>query len=159
MAKTKGTRAWLVTWEVTKIQPSEIIVAVISSRRSEAFVKGLMEFLVLRAFSSVGQAVYCANRPSKLVYKAQTRFLINRVPHGERILCGHDPWLYGRKVSDLAVSVDETSGEEIVSWSEPPDWKWSDDAKYPVVEAASEPKRMVVRRPKERPMSRDIWDL
>jgi hypothetical protein len=125
--------AWLLTWVGTLPNlPDERIVAILSSRRSDRAIAELMELLVLRATSGAKFAAFCANRPKELVYKAQTPLPINRVPHGNRVVCGHDPWLYGRKVKDLKVTVEESTGDEIVSWREPDDFRFRDEERFDI---------------------------
>ena len=147
-------KAWLLTWETYTVTPAEHIVAVLTSRRSTSAVAELMEFLVLRANAGAKSAAYYANRRRELVYRAQTPLGINGVPHGDRIMCGHDPWLYGRIVSQLEVKVDNATKEEIVSWQEPRDLRWEDESARSVV-TAREGKRKTVRR-LNRPLSQDV---
>jgi hypothetical protein len=147
--------AWLLTWECNTSKTREKVVAILSSRRSDRAVAELMEFLVLRANSTARNVAYYANRRKELVYKAQTPLPINRVPHGERILCGHDPWLYGRKVTDFEVVVDESRNEEVLTWREPDDYRWKDKSESHI-EVARKGGVKSVRRPNT-PLSTDIW--
>jgi len=147
--------AWLLTWVCNTAKVEEQLVAILTSRRSDASVAELMELLVLRANSTARSVAYYANRRRELVYKAQTPLAINRVPHGERILCGHDPWLYGRKVSELEVQVDEASNQEVVTWREPNDFRWTDGSERGI-EIAKQGERKSLRRP-NRPLSADVY--
>lgn len=147
-------RAWLLTWVYHKSKVQEEIVAVLSSRKSDKTVSELVEFIVLRANSSVINMAYYANRRDKLVYKASTSQLINGVPHGERVLCGHDPWLYARKVTDFKVDFDEKSNEEIVSWREPDNYRWTQDKRS--IEVSELGSLKVIRRQKKE-LSSDIF--
>lgn len=148
-------KAWLITWEWTSTIPTEKIVAIESSRRSTSSIADLMELFVLRSLYSAKEVAYYANRKREMVYKAQTPIGINGVPHGERILCGHDPWLYGRKVCDLKIEIDETSDEEILTWREPDNYKWADDSKRSIV-IASEGDVRHWHRP-NKPLAKDVW--
>ncbi len=147
--------AWLLTWECNTAKVKERIVAILSSRKSDRAVAEIMELLVLRANSTARNNAYYANRKRELVYKAQTPLAINRVPHGERILCGHDPWLYGRKVTDLEVEVDESSNEEVLRWREPIDYRWTDSPERSI-EVAKQGEYKSLRRP-DRPLAADIY--
>ena len=149
-------KAWLLSWECNTSTVAEKIAAILSSRRSDRAIAELMELLVLRANSTARNVAYYANRKRELVYKAQTPLSINRVPHGERILCGHDPWLYGRKVTDFKVVVDESADEEILTWREPDDFRWVDKSERHV-EIAKSGEYKTLRRP-NRPLSTDIWE-
>lgn len=147
--------AWLLTWEWTSTKPTEKIAAILSSRRSGSAIADLMELLVLRSRYPAKDVAYYANRKREMVYKAQSSLDINGVPHGERILCGHDPWLYGRKVRDLKVTVNETNDEEIITWREPNNFKWADESKRSIV-VASEGEVKRWSRP-NKPLSKDVW--
>ena len=147
--------AWLLTWEWTSTEPTEKIAAILSSRRSDSAIADLMELLVLRSRYPAKDVAYYANRKRQMIYKAQTPLGINGVPHGERILCGHDPWIYGRKVRDLKVTLDETNDEEVITWREPKDFKWADESKRSIV-VASEGEVKQWRRP-NKPLSKDVW--
>ena len=147
--------AWLLTWTFTAIEPAEKLVAILPSRRSERNVAELMEFLVLKATSGAGFNAFCVNRRKDLVYKANMTLVISKVPHGNRIFCGHDPWLYGRKVRNLTVSQDESSNEEIISWTEPDNYKLDEDGRSVVV--ADRGKSDQLRRRNDYPLSKDIW--
>ena len=70
-------------------------------------------------------------------------------------MCGHDPWIYGRKVRDLKVTLDETNDEEVITWREPKDFKWADESKRSIV-VASEGEVKQWRRP-NKPLSKDVW--
>lgn len=147
--------AWLLTWEWSSTKPVEKIVAVLSSRRSDSSVAELMELLVLRSLYPARDVAYYANRKKAMVYKAQTPLNINGVSHGERILCGHDPWLYGRKVRDLKIAVDASTDEEVITWREPKNFKWAEGSQCSiVVDTEGELKQW--RRP-NKPLSKDVW--
>ncbi len=75
---------------------------------------------------------YVANRPKQRSFKAENAQLINGIPHGDRILCGHNPWLYARKVSALKVVTKEEKGVEEVTWKEPPIYKWKNQSKMEI---------------------------
>ena len=147
--------AWLLTWEWSSTKPVERIAAILSSRRSDSGIAELMELLVLRALYPAREAVYYANRKKKMVHKAKTPLNVNGVPHGERILCGHDPWLYGRKVRNLKIAVDTSTDEEVITWREPNNFKWAEDSKSSIV-VATEGELKQWRRP-NKPLSKDVW--
>lgn len=115
--------AWLITWERLDVRPEpyEKIAAILSYRRSKHSVAELMEFLYLRATCDASSMAYYANRPRKMIGRAQNPQPINGVPH-ERILCGLNPGLYGRRVTNLEISRD--GEEEVLKWQEPPTFRW-----------------------------------
>ncbi len=75
--------AWLITWEC-----DGDIVAILSSRKSEATVAELVKFLYLASTSTADELAYYANRPNRIPYKIKNGEMINGIPHGERITCG-----------------------------------------------------------------------
>ena len=119
-------RMWLLTWECNTSKVKEEFVAVLSSRKSDSSIAELAEYIVLRATSNAQSLAYYANRRRELVNKALTPLNINNIPHSNRILCGHDPWLYARIVTEFKVIDDDLSNEEIISWREPDDFRLSD---------------------------------
>ena len=147
--------AWLLTWECNTAKVRERLVAILSSRRSERVIAELMELLVLRASSTAASVAYYANRRRELVDKAITPLVINGVPYGERIRCGHDPWLYGRKVRELKIVLDQRTDEEVVTWREPDDFR-STNGNPGRIEIAKHGITKEWRRP-NRPLSADIW--
>jgi hypothetical protein len=149
--------AWLLTWKWYQSEPKETVAAILSARKGDQSVSELMELLVLRSISGCASAAYYANRRRELVYKAMTPLAINSVPHGERILCGHDPWLYGRKVKSLKIELDRTTNEEIISWVEPDDFRFKDTQNLRV-EVAALGKPVTMRRP-NKPLSLDVSPL
>lgn len=94
-------KAWIITWEGTShnLNDENRFVALLSSRNPEKCVGDLVEFIYLRAASPASEMMFFANRPNQISYKAERIQLTNSVPHGDRIVCGHNPWIYTRKVS------------------------------------------------------------
>jgi hypothetical protein len=131
--------AWLLTWEWTTTRPREKIVAILSSRRSDASIAELVELLVQRTLCGAHDLAYYANRRKKLICKAETPLIINSIPHGQRVLCGHGPWLYGRVVTDLKVMMDGATDEEVLTWQEPPQYRWAGSS-MTAIELAAEGK-------------------
>lgn len=148
--------AWLLTWEWTTTRPREKIVAILSSRRSDASIAELVELLVQRTLCGAHDLAYYANRRKKLICKAETPLIINSIPHGQRVLCGHGPWLYGRVVTDLKVMMDGATDEEVLTWQEPPQYRWAGSS-MTAIELAAEGKSKLWRRP-NKPVARDVWE-
>ena len=137
--------AWLLTWLHPDREPGESIAAILSSRKGEQAIADLMEFLVLQAKFSAQAAAHVANRPKERVYNARRPIVVNRVPHGDRIFCGRDPLLYGRKVTNLVVTLDQAESQEVVAWREPDDYRFTDQRETRVVVAKSGELRKVIR--------------
>jgi hypothetical protein len=107
-------RAWLVTWEATPAPEVVDRIAAIWHRRwSVSRVAQMMEALYALRSCAPSQLAAYARRPSQNPYQAQIR-------NGERIDCGHNPYLYGRPVDNLMITPDPDTGLEIISWIEPP---------------------------------------
>lgn len=129
--------AWLITWDWCgeHAAVTDRIAAILGARKSESKVAELVEFIYMHSRSSVGEIAHYANRPSRIPFKAQRSMVINGVPHGERIICGNNPWLYARKVSDLNVHSDPGSDIETISWMEPPTFGWKNGPLSEIVRA------------------------
>lgn len=62
--------------------------------------------------STAEEMAYFANRPQKIVYKAKL--------NTEILECGHNPWIYARKVSNLRIHTNNDENTELIQWKEPP---------------------------------------
>lgn len=147
--------AWLITWERLDVRPEpyEKVAAILSGRRSERSVAQFMEFLYLRATCDASSMAYYANRPKEMIGRAQYSQLINGVPH-ERISCGHNPWLYGRRVTNLTIARD--GEDEVLKWQEPPTFRWK-GASRTETETAEAGELKEWRRPANCPLSEDAY--
>lgn len=153
--KSRCNRAWLITWlgAGRRIDEANRIAAIVSARRSKQYVADLIELLYEFAATTTGGCVRSLNRPRARPYRAQQGDLINDVPHGDRIECGHNPWLFGQIVSELEVREDIERGVEIIRWREPSRFRWKDESKLAVV--VDEPGRVQTLI---RPLSKTILD-
>lgn len=147
--------AWMITWERLDVRPVpyEKIAAILSGRRSERSVADFMELLYLRATGDASAMAYYANRPRKKTGCAQYPWSINGVPH-ERILCGNNPGLYGRRVTNLKISRD--GADELLKWQEPPTFRWK-GASRTEIETAEAGDLKEWRRLANRPLSEDAY--
>ena len=150
--------AWLITWEGTspKITDENRIIGILGSRRSDSFVAELVEFIYLRNSSSVSEMAYIANRPKKKPFPAERTQIINGVPHGERLICGHNPWIYARKVKNLKIAQD--GDVEIITWKEPDNYRWKNKQKMQIeVEKIGDIR--TIKRSTEHSLSREMEAL
>lgn len=147
--------AWLITCERLDVRPEpyEEIAAILSGRRSERSVAEFMEFLYLRATCDALSMAYYANLPKEMIGRAQYPQPINGVPH-ERISCGHNPWLYGRRVTNLTISRD--GDDEVLKWQEPRTFRW-EGASRTEFETAEAGELKEWRRPVNCPLSEDAY--
>jgi len=125
---TFGMRAWLITWEWigNHAAVTAPFITILTARKSQSTVADFVEQYYLLASCSAGEIAYFANRPSKLPYRPSRSEIINGVPHGDRIICGHNPYIYARLVSSLIIKTDNKKGLEVISWREPSQYKWKD---------------------------------
>ena len=150
--------AWLLTWDGTcqKITDDNRIIGIISSRRSDSFVAELVEFLYARNSSSASDMAYIANHQKQKPFTAERTQIINDVPHGERIICGHNPWIYARKVKNLKIT--EEDGFEVVTWQEPDNYYWKNKQRMEIgIEVKVDEKRL--KRSTEHSLSREMESL
>ena len=110
-------KAWLVTREwagdCAAAEEKDRIVAVLNSRLSAERVREIVELLYVNATYSLSERLEYANGKQFNPYPAQFGWTT-----GE-ITCGHNPWLYGRRVDGIRIEQDE-DGSERLSWSEIP---------------------------------------
>ena len=106
-------KAWLITWEWANdaAAVADRVVGILNFRWGDGRVADIVEFLYSNSNASVDELAYYAKKRSNNPYRADIR-------HG-RILCGHNPFLYARVVSDLKIDITD-DGRETISWKEPP---------------------------------------
>lgn len=98
--------AWVITWVGTSGVPVDPLVSVIDYRRSAAKVCDLVEQLYIALSHEPRVKLLFAKRARDNPFRAK------EYPF-ERILCGSNPWLYARRVTNLC-----WKNNELV-WSEP----------------------------------------
>ena len=111
---------WLVTWESagSHAHRDDRIVTILSGRFSGERIRELVELLYVNAaFDLHGRLAY-AKRSSNTPYPA--RFVTAEgIQQVDRVHCGHNPYLYARKVRNLRVELNG-AGEEQLVWDEFP---------------------------------------
>jgi hypothetical protein len=120
------------------------IAAVVSARKSSDTVAAFVEWYYALTSSTLAELVSYARNREHNPYPASTRRSSTNVPHGDRITCGHHPWLYARKVKNLVVEAHSDSGLEIVEWTEPPIFRWRPDGSF--IEEAIRPRADSISR-------------
>ena len=98
--------AWLITWEGTR-SPHGKIAAVFNYRKKDKTVAEFMEQLYCAFEYTDADKVRFADHPRENPYRSE-------IENFGRINCGHNPYLYGRCVSNIRVE------EGAVCWDEPP---------------------------------------
>ena len=97
--------AWLVTWEGTK-PPAERVVAVLNYRFSDTKIRQIVEVLYAALTYTESDKLLSA-KPRQNPYPA-------KLTHFERIDCGHNPFLYARRVTQVRMEAGK------LVWIEPP---------------------------------------
>ena len=111
-------KAWLVTWEWAgdHAKVDDPIVAIFNPRWSTSRIRELVELLYANTCYSLSERLGYANNRSFNPYPAEFESF-SGVSFEGRIHCGHNPWLYARKVKNLRVA-DRNSDHEQLLWSE-----------------------------------------
>lgn len=127
-------KAWLVTWEWCgdHARVDAPLISIFGSRRSDRIVANFVEQHYMLATSNAQEVTRYANRGTLRPYKATTSQIINGIPHGDRVVCGHNPFIYARRVFDLRIEVRPEAEVETVCWQEPPTYKWQDERRLAV---------------------------
>jgi hypothetical protein len=127
----KIKRAWLLTWEWAgkHVDMKDKFVAIISSRYNENTVKQTLEQYYVNGCLSLHEQFSYAKSKRNCPYKAKSitievseslqkiSSLPPRIPFGESIIIGGNPWLWGRIVYDLETWIDENDIEHL-KWKE-----------------------------------------
>jgi hypothetical protein len=140
--------AWLLTWEVLPTAERDIdkIAAILSYRKPDNKIAEIVELLYLRSMCSAFDMAYYANRRKEMLFKVQQR--------DGYIICDSNPyWLYARRVTNLQIQVDKEKGKEILSWIEPPTFKFKDYEIDEIIEGESR----YWERKYFSPLSKDTW--
>jgi uncharacterized NAD(P)/FAD-binding protein YdhS len=153
-------KAWLITWEWCgrNAAVADKAAAILPPQYSDGRVADIVQLLYNLATLELSEWVAYAKRPGQIAYKPRVGMVINSVPHGERIICGHNPWLYGRRVIELCVRQEPETGFEVIEWTEPQTFRWKDERQMGF-EVAAQGLRKEVRRSMQGPLhSGLVWD-
>ena len=139
-------KVWLITWEwdSNSARVADKVAAVLDNRYCAKTIARFVEFLYARATSNVKELLQYANRRKNNLYQAKVGITLNNIPHGDRIFCGTNPYLYARYVTDLSVDKDVGNDLEIVSWTEPGIYRFTKDGNH--IEIAQKGKKVHVKR-------------
>lgn len=135
--------AWIITWEWVggHAAVGDPLVAIFSSRKSEKWIKEYIENLYFFNFYQTVDWAYYANKRKKL----NLNTIINRIPNGNGIFCGENPFLWGRVISDLKIKTNDGNNSEIISWREPDIYRWKDES-HDDVEFLKEGEKRTIER-------------
>ncbi len=114
--------AWLITWESAGTEQmatnGEKVAAVLNSRCRSETVRIIVEQLYAATEYSAWDKLNAARAPKSNPYPAEFG-RVNGAKWSGEVNCGHNPFLYARKVKDLRVVI-EDDGVQRVSWNEIP---------------------------------------
>jgi hypothetical protein len=115
MAKPRGIKAWLITWEHSgaHAKPPRRIAAVLNSRRTPKRVLEIVELLYIYETSSPAELVLYAAGKHNPFPAAFTE--IEGVTYEGEIICGHNPHLRARRVERLYY-VGDGAEEDQLAW-------------------------------------------
>ena len=119
--KKESPKLWLITWEGTLPSAEIFVEAILAGRHSVDFVGKLVGVLWSRSVCDLEAMAAEAQHPRR-----QRPYAVDPQP-GERWTCGHNPYLYARKVEGLSVSPDEQGGGTL-AWIELPRYEVSGGA-------------------------------
>jgi hypothetical protein len=120
MGRGKSVKAWLVTWDWSgnHAKPDKTIVAILNPRWSPDKVREYVELLYVSLEYNFSERIAYASNPKRNPYPAQFNST-NGARWLGQITCGHNPWLFARKVENLRIK-DDNENEESVTWNELP---------------------------------------
>ncbi|VAV85671.1 hypothetical protein MNBD_DELTA01-2027 [hydrothermal vent metagenome] len=121
-------KAWLVTWDLTPPykEITDPLIAILSSRKSSSTIADFVGRHYMLSTCTAEEVAYYANRPKKYLYKPKTPEVINGVPHGDRVMCGDNPFIYARVVTALKIEHGSETELEKITWREPRRLRWKD---------------------------------
>jgi hypothetical protein len=113
-------KAWLVTWKSVgdHAKRGDVIAAVLNPRLSAKRVRDIVELLYANEYYSLRERMACAANREKNPYPGVFGS-VDGVQWQGQITCGHNPFLFARRVDDLQLVHDE-SGLEQATWKERP---------------------------------------
>ena len=136
--KLKKRNAWLITWEspredyLNDLQRPRI-VAILKPQISSGTIKSLLPVL----FTSESHLTF----GEKISYSFYPRNPSWLRTDNESILCGSNPWLWARPVSDLFVeSYDNTQWRQTLHWSERPRYAIDPNTHRPIEVFPAQPR-------------------
>ena len=108
--------AWLIMWEAmgdhAEVDPP--YVDIVSARKGESYIKDYLQRLHdIEAHSLIERADFSRyENPIERPYQVE-RHLTQR---GVEFSVGHNPILTATKVRNLVVTVDDATGQDVVTW-------------------------------------------
>ena len=116
---SKGITAWLVTWEWAGDHAAveRRIAAILNAHWSGARVREHVELIYVNSSYSILERISYAKNRSFNPYPAEF-VKVHGIPWEAQIICGHNPWLFGRMVDNLRAGTEDD--EDTLVWTERP---------------------------------------
>jgi hypothetical protein len=112
--------AWLIHWEwvgEANRPPGDPVITVLSGRRADAWVCDFVEQIYLALAMGPEEKVSVARNAKNNPFPTMLGS-VNGVPWSGQIFCGHNPWIFARKVRNVRVEIRDA--ERRVAWDELP---------------------------------------
>jgi hypothetical protein len=71
--------------------------------------------------------------------------VINDIPHGDRMVCGNNPFIYARLVSNFVSRADYDKASETIRWKEPSTVRWKEKSRREFVVAKEGDEQELIR--------------
>ena len=125
----------LVTWEGTEARlPADRLAAILNSRTGDRLIKELVETIYSLKTASAEELASYARQPKQRPYPA-VRVDIEGVAQEDAYTCGHNPWLYVRKVDDFTVTGNPIDGTDTIRWTERKRWRMGNNGAEMAIDA------------------------
>ncbi len=110
-------RAWMIQWRDSDVKnpAKNQPVTFLSPRLGPGTVRRIVEALYGTRWYTLKERASAARQGGHVPYPAE-------ISNGT-VTCGHNPFLYARKVKDIEFTVDPDTQEEILRWVEWPLYK------------------------------------
>jgi hypothetical protein len=104
--------AWLIIWEWggSHAKVDYPIAGILPAEWSTERVCAIVEAIYQYSYSTTGEKIDYVKNPNSNPYPA-------KIHERDEVMCGHNPWLAARRVSDLEVTP-KSQDSEIVTWVE-----------------------------------------
>lgn len=128
--KPTGRKAWLITWdwagEHARVPDDEVIAAILRPQTGAETVRRIMEYLyAMRQYEAIDKLDMLDSNPYPAEFNAVTHEFPGDPPFRQtvkyegQIICGHNPFLYARRVDNLRPRSPDSPSDGL-TWDERP---------------------------------------
>lgn len=111
MSESFIKKAWLISWTFSDGTDDKDIL-ILDCRRSSNFVKSVLELIYFQEEYSLEEQISYTKNKTLNPYKAE-EVKKNGIPYSGEILCGHNPYLRARIVSNIKI-ITKGSEKELI---------------------------------------------